>query len=127
MIPTLTTSRENTAAAMGVPKRAENAALMPHIMEPFSDGVADAAAELQSGALPSGRTTAKVGNQCGQENQRSHPQRNFVAGVDGGQDEICSGVLLFQQSAVEGDDDDGPNRKQKQKLRMQNAQLGNQI
>ena len=96
-------------------------------MEPFSDGVADAAAELQSGALPSGRTTAKVGNQCGQENQRSHPQRNFVAGVDGGQDEICSGVLLFQQSAVEGDDDDGPNRKQKQKLRMQNAQLGNQI
>ena len=32
MIPTLTTSMEKTAAAMGVPNRAEKAALIPHII-----------------------------------------------------------------------------------------------
>ncbi len=32
MMPTLTTSMEKIAAAIGVPKSAENAALMPHII-----------------------------------------------------------------------------------------------
>ena len=68
-------------AAMGVPNRAEKAALIPHIImtrlsfssirSDLSNEVSDASAQLQGGSLASGGTAEQMGQNRSRENQGS--------------------------------------------------------
>lgn len=76
-----------TTAAIGVPKIAEKAALMPTHNEdaavtvikpePPSKLVSDASAELQCGSLTSRRTTEKMGDHGRDKDERCHFKRQF--------------------------------------------------
>lgn len=71
---------------------------------PSADGAADAAAQLQRCALPAGGASQQVGDQGGEENQRSHAQGQPVAGMDGGEHQVRPRVLFVLEQAVGGHD-----------------------
>ena len=64
-MPTLMTSIENTAAAIGVPNTAEQQALMPHIiiMKGLSQKITETSANLQGSTFTTGRTAEQMGDQ----------------------------------------------------------------
>ncbi len=81
--------------------------------EQFSQSVPDTSAQLQRRALTPGGSAEKMGDQGGDKNQRRHAQRNFVIGMDGGQNKVRAGVLFVVEKVVETDDGESSRRKQK--------------
>ena len=110
------------AAAIGVPKRAENAsthAAHDHDMfifivktEEFSDCVSDTATHLQGGTFTAGRSAKQVRDQCGNKDQRSHAKGQLVIRVDGRDDQIGPGIFFVPQKMVGTDNDQSPDREQ---------------
>ena len=69
-------------------------------MKQTSQTVSNTAAELQGSTLTAGRTAEQVGDQRRDKNERRHAQRQFIAGMDGGEYKVCAGIALIVKQAV---------------------------
>ena len=109
-MPTLMTSIENTAAAIGVPNTAEKQALMPHIIISFlsfhqnersEPKITEASANLQGSTFTTGRTAEQMGDQRRYKDQWCYFDRNMVVRLDGGQNQIGSCIVVLTAYPVE--------------------------
>ena len=91
-------------------------------MQQLAGAVADAAADLQGGALTSGAAAAQVGDDRGHEDQRHQQQRHVRAKVYRLDDGI--GALALQPAQlVQPGDDETAHRQQVQHPRMSQPHL----
>ena len=68
--------------------------------EQTAERVSDAAAHLQCSPLTTGRTAEQMRDQGGDKNQRSHAKRQFIPGVNRGDDQIGPGILLIVEQMI---------------------------
>ena len=68
--------------------------------EQTAERVSDAATHLQCSTLTAGRTAEQVRDQGGDKDQRSHAKRQLIPGVDRGDDQIGSGILLIVEQVI---------------------------
>ena len=87
-------------------------------MKQTSQTVSNTAAELQGSTLTAGRTAEQVGDQRRDKNERRHAQRQFIAGMDGGEYKVCAGIALIVKQAVGTYNENTSDRKQENKPRI---------
>ena len=92
-------------------------------VEKAGETVADAAADLKGGSLTSGGAAEHVGQDCPEEDQRCHPQRDLFSLPDRLQNGIGASVLREAEPVVGQDDHNAGSRKAIQELRVRCAQL----
>ena len=80
--------------------------------------VLEARTELQGSTLTAGRTAEQVGDQRRDKNERRHAQRQFIAGMDGGEYKVCAGIALIVKQAVGTYNENTSDRKQENKPRI---------
>lgn len=93
-------------------------------VEHVSDMVADAGTDLEGSSLATCGTAAQMGEHGGDKDTRSHAQRYFFPGMDGGDDQIGPLVMLSVEQIVPGDDQYAGERQNIEQPRVSGAHCG---
>lgn len=107
----------NTAPARGVPMSAEKAAAIPERTRILRSGflqtedachsVSYTSTQLKSSSFTSNRSSAEMGENGGDEDERSHAKGNIGAFPDGGEDQICSARMISVCQVVDEENQHG--------------------